>query len=534
MELLLDVPTFMHPLLRWMVRWIVALQLFWQYRIHDPWNELCRSALQQYYHFALWRGSSDDVEDDTGGIDTNNSNNSMVLPILAILLVFWPIVLSIVVTIISGGTWMIWLATSIVLGILQVGYATYHFAMIAVDIGALSLLKTYAVLRSQVLYGMEIWTNSMGNSMLPSSERKKTSNGLVVQQSPPVFRSSKSRRRHWRQCLEQAGTYENFLKIRIAPKDERNMAFQKYAEAGVDSALPPHLNIKRNHSFPERHAATPPSSPPSDSPSGAAATGTLQRRFSLTSAYLRSNSLGRELTKENGNCATDTRAATTATTAIELDPRVVEELGEKTAHLLVTTTARLDEARRAVQADPTDENAKALKYLISAVVKRNHLTLDDILVENSRSIAVAGEYGLTSQSRQVIRAYYEQVEQGLDWLAEAPSIEPSNNQKNTSSSSNKSMLGHFDHADPFAERLPLPPPRPHDELIDRMNLVRKMKQNMGRTALMLSGGGAQAMYHAGLLRSLVESKLYKDISVVSGTSGGSIMAAVRLVFFCHQ
>ena len=35
------------------------------------------------------------------------------------------------------------------------------------------------------------------------------------------------------------------------------------------------------------------------------------------------------------------------------------------------------------------------------------------------------------------------------------------------------------------------------ELGERMNLVRKMKQNMGRTALMLSGGGAIAMYHLG-------------------------------------
>ena len=33
--------------------------------------------------------------------------------------------------------------------------------------------------------------------------------------------------------------------------------------------------------------------------------------------------------------------------------------------------------------------------------------------------------------------------------------------------------------------------RPNQELLDRIKLTRKMKQNMGRTALMLSGGGAQ-------------------------------------------
>lgn len=66
----------------------------------------------------------------------------------------------------------------------------------------------------------------------------------------------------------------------------------------------------------------------------------------------------------------------------------------------------------------------------------------------------------------------------------------------------------------------------NSELLDRLRVLRKMKQNMGRTALMLSGGGAQAMYHIGVLLALVESKLYQDISVISGTSGGSITAAM--------
>jgi predicted acylesterase/phospholipase RssA len=62
--------------------------------------------------------------------------------------------------------------------------------------------------------------------------------------------------------------------------------------------------------------------------------------------------------------------------------------------------------------------------------------------------------------------------------------------------------------------------------MDRITLLRKMKQNMGRTALMFSGGGAQAMYHLGVIRALIESRLYDDISVISGTSGGSIAAAM--------
>ena len=49
---------------------------------------------------------------------------------------------------------------------------------------------------------------------------------------------------------------------------------------------------------------------------------------------------------------------------------------------------------------------------------------------------------------------------------------------------------------------------------------KRMKQNMGHTALMLSGGGAQAMYHLGTFKALIESGLYEHIPVVSGTSGG--------------
>jgi hypothetical protein len=68
------------------------------------------------------------------------------------------------------------------------------------------------------------------------------------------------------------------------------------------------------------------------------------------------------------------------------------------------------------------------------------------------------------------------------------------------------------------------------ELRSRILLFRKMKQNMGRTALMLSGGGAQAMYHLGTMRALIQSNLYHKIKVISGTSGGSIAAACCAMF----
>ena len=500
MELLLDVPSFLHPFLQWMVQWVEAMHTFWHMRIHEPWDYALAEVEHWRDNLSLWWTTT-----SSGNKSDDSASGSVFLPILAVLLVFWPVVLSLVMSIMAAGTWIIWLVTSIILGIVQLIYATYHFAMIAVDIGGLSLLKTYAMLRSQVLYYMEIWTSSSNN--LLSSDTTKTP-AITAQQ--PQLQSSKSRRRQWRQNLELAGTYENFLKIRVAPKDERKMNFHRNA---VDSALPPvspTTRIVRTTSFPDRSHVEKPTAAPHNSSLSPKST-PVRRRRSSSAALGRSSSMGDEVSEARSSDSPTT--TTTTTTSVEVDPRVVEELGEKTANLLITTTERLEEAHRAVQERPTEENAKALKYLLSAVVKRNHLTLEDIVVQNARSIAVTGQYGLTSETRQVIRAYYEQVEQGLDWLSEAPAIEATGSIRSPQEQ----------QTDPLHER---PPPRPNEELVDRMLLVRKMKQNMGRTALMLSGGGAQAMYHGGLLRALIESKLYKDITVVSGTSGGSIMAAV--------
>ena len=168
----------------------------------------------------------------------------------------------------------------------------------------------------------------------------------------------------------------------------------------------------------------------------------------------------------------------------------------------------MEEARLLAQKNVQDEGAAScLKYLLSAVVKRNHLNLDDVLIENARNIAESGQYGLSNPSRQLIRKYYSEVEKGLDWIVEAPVPQRS--------ISEEEMDANYSFRNSSG-----------GDLVDRITLVRKMKQNMGRTALMLSGGGAQAMYHVGVIRALIESKLYDDIRVISGTSGGSITAAM--------
>jgi len=471
---MVDLTESIPPVLLNMKEWLVAMQDLWQ------------TVLQ--YRNQTADGTAND------GPATNGS--SFLLPLMAILLVFWPVLFSLIMFFVTAGTWLFWLATGMLLGILQMCFAMYHYSMIAFDIFVLSLLKTYVVLRNLFLYhcvDRAYWTATVAAPEENSSAGRK-----MAGQLPEA--SSRSRRRYWRQCLEQAGTYENFLKIRIRNKDESSMIFKRTKTTPVDSALPPRRSmLARVSSFPEREQMlNQSSSSPSSAPTG------MRRRHSTAEALgERTNSEG-EFTPY-------------------VDPRVIEELGEQTAHLLVTTTTRLERARLAVQEDPSPENSKMFQYLISSVVKRNHLQLDDIAIENSRSIAESGEYGITAPTRNAIRAFYEQVEQSLDWLAEAPPIAPINS-KNTVE---------VDELGESGSTSPTQPTSPEAEtslrsLMERINLVRKMKQNMGRTALMLSGGGAQAMYHSGVVRALIEANLYKNVKVVSGTSGGSIIAAVSL------
>jgi hypothetical protein len=237
----------------------------------------------------------------------------------------------------------------------------------------------------------------------------------------------------WRKRIEEAESYEDFLKVRIADKEETDHWKQTKRELErskkIDGALPSPV-MGRSQSFSVKDESTMNSSP---SPKKK-----LSRNLSFS--------------EKHGNSP----EAHFAQTLSHYDnPIVMEELGEKTTDLLVTTTARLKEARMA--AEDNDGGAIALKYLLSAVIKRNHLNLDDVLIQNARSIAECGEYGLTSASRKLIRAYYEEVENGLNYLCE--SIEKI----------------------PLAESTTALETARESELMDRITLVRKMKQNMGRT-----------------------------------------------------
>jgi len=268
----------------------------------------------------------------------------------------------------------------------------------------------------------------------------------------PLFgRTPKSRQRIWRSLVDSAASYKSFCELRIDPKED----VVPDRRSSTATAGP---SLTRSRSF----------------------SGSPARRMSAPAAGMVRNKSFAVRNKDDVD---------------EETLLLREELGI-TGDMLLHAAERLREAREHAETDDSSD----LHFLLTGVVKRNHLTVDDILVENARSVAENGKFGISSHARNAINDYFEQVEASLDWLAESPLPSEESTDEDSQAVAN--------------------------EMHDRMTLVRKMKQNVGRTALMLSGGGAQAMYHLGTVRALIESKLYDHIKVISGTSGGSITAAM--------
>ncbi|CEM20449.1 unnamed protein product [Vitrella brassicaformis CCMP3155] len=64
-------------------------------------------------------------------------------------------------------------------------------------------------------------------------------------------------------------------------------------------------------------------------------------------------------------------------------------------------------------------------------------------------------------------------------------------------------------------------------LREKLTFFTNLRLSIGRTALCLSGGGALAMYHLGVVKTLMEHGLMPR--VISGTSGGSIVAGMLAI-----
>lgn len=417
----------------------------------DTWEFVCQKADITYTLFSKYYNS-------IWNFVTYQRNG---LWVILSMIIFWPLWVYFAVAVTTASTWIMWLFASLILGIIQVIYVTYQFIMIVGDVMVLTLLKTYQVLmRSRFIQMVFFFSKRIRKSRMRTSQRRK-----------------------WKKDCESAKCYADYLKLPIVePKSvdddgtlNNNNGSQRSAGGRKGSMKP-----KRSRSFgtlktlyeeqqQQQEMASPPSSP--------------QRGMKRNSSFDKKKFNSFPGNGEGGDGDDD------------IDPSIGNDLGTMTARLLLSTTSRLREARHLFANN--DDNS-SLEYLLSGVVKRNHLTMEDLLVKNARTVANSGQYEFSNPSRKAIATYFDEVTKSIECLA----VESSG----TGSSS--SLV-----SDPITE------------LTDRMTLVRKMKQNMGRTALMLSGGGAQAMYHLGTIRALVDSNLYDDISVISGTSGGAITAA---------
>jgi Patatin-like phospholipase len=372
---------------------------------------------------------------------------------------FWPFYAYCFVAVTTASAWIFWLFASVLMGILQMCYVTYQFCMIAADIFVLTLLKTYQVImRSRTAQFIFFFSKKIRNS-----------------------RIRLSRRREWRKQCEEAKDYDSFLRIPVLENIPSQSTSDSHAEKVATSPESKHQSTMRK----SRSCATmetlkeESTGDESQKSSGEVSPGRLKRRSSMSKL---------KALQDQQAAQHDQRYL-----AVETD------LGTSIADLLLTTTEKLKEER----IELLNGRDSGLEFLLSGVVKRNHLTLEDLLVYNARSVAVSGQYLYSATTRKAIAAYYHEVRKGLEVLADESSIRP-----------NSGVAS----GDVFTE------------IQSRIKLLRKMKQNMGRTALMLSGGGAQAMYHLGTIRALIQSGLYSDIKVISGTSGGSIAAACCAMF----
>lgn len=411
-------------------------------------------------------------------IITNQRNSFFVI---VSMILFWPFYAYCFVAVTTASTWIFWLLASVVLGIIQMIFSAYQFFIISCDIFLLTTLKTYQIImRSRVAQFVFFF-----------SKRIRTS------------RQKLSRRREWRYQCESVTEWSEYLKLKVWEKSPSTSVAEAMAVSSEEDCpsnrddITQQPTLKRSTSF----AAMKTWKESSDEEE------MLQSPVrSLLTSGSGSEDLSMPIFKQrHRRSASLTRlqdlqdeAEVTRHTKDFAD--IVQDLGDSTAELLITTTEKIKEERKKLRVG----HDSALEFLLSGVVKRDHLSLESTLESNARDVEVSGQYGFSAATRIAINRYYDEISEGLELLTEEDNT-PANA---TATNKDRTMI----------------------ELRNRITLFRKMKQNMGRTALMLSGGGAQAMYHLGTMRALIQSNLYQKIKVISGTSGGSIAAACCAMF----
>ena len=110
-------------------------------------------------------------------------------------------------------------------------------------------------------------------------------------------------------------------------------------------------------------------------------------------------------------------------------------------------------------------NFTDLMYELPGIIKRNHLGIDDSDV-HSRCF---------TEIKKVILDFVNEVLNCLEYIRSLPSTRLSHEAK--------------------------------------LDFFQKLSRNLGHTALCLSGGGSLSMYHMGVIRALIESGNYKNVSI---------------------
>jgi len=134
----------------------------------------------------------------------NNINNDpflvRYLPLLLLISLFWPVLVTLVAASISASAWLFWLVVGAAFGILQLLFVLYNFVMICGDIGILTVLKTFAMLRSFIRYYTFKMSDAAGIHLKGS---RRTKDGKL------------RRRKDWREEVDRAKTFKEYCKIEI-------------------------------------------------------------------------------------------------------------------------------------------------------------------------------------------------------------------------------------------------------------------------------------------------------------------------------
>jgi hypothetical protein len=398
-----------------------------------------------------------------------NQRNSFFV-ILSMIL-FWPFYAYCFVAVTTASGWIFWLFASVLMGIIQMNFVAYQFFMISVDIFLLTLLKTYQVImRSRVAQFVFFFSKQIRTS-----------------------RQKMWRRREWRKQCESVTDWEEYLKLPVWENSSSISVAEAMAVSSEEDAPSSHDCLKqqpalrRSTSFAALKVLRENLHEGDDDDRSSTSDGGGDHLRLRKPMHKRTSSMSKlQFMQDEAEITHHTKHFSD----LELD------LGPSTADLLISTTARIREERNKLR----HGQDSGLEFLLQSVVKRNHLGLENLLVTNGRDVEVSGQYGFSAATRKAIARYYDEVSEGLEVLTDEEITDTTTRYETAS------------------------------ELRSRILLFRKMKQNMGRTALMLSGGGAQAMYHLGTMRALIQSNLYHKIKVISGTSGGSIAAACCAMF----